>query len=365
MKKTVAVALSGGLDSAITAALLKKDDYRIIGIHFQTGYEIPRIALDISGPVHSARVQAQRVAEQIGVPLEIIDCSEAFEKEVVSYFVDAYASGRTPNPCMVCNRRIKFGSVLEYARNLGASALATGHYARTSREATGQIRLLKGLDPVKDQSYFLARLTQEQLSQAMFPLGAHGKKQVIEIGRALGLASLVGGESQELCFVRNTSYRGFLANRAGFVQSPGPIINARGELLGYHEGLHAYTVGQRRGLGIPGPEPYYVIRLDNHRNQLVIGSASELAAVECLVQGIHWIGTPPLEKPTSVRTRIRYRHREAESVLTPLNRDEARVCFTKPQHAITPGQAAVFYEGERVLGSGWIAGDSLGYAGRP
>jgi tRNA-specific 2-thiouridylase len=354
MEKTVAVALSGGLDSAVAAALLKKENFRVIGIQFRTGYEHG------PGDLTSSRLQsrvdswAHKVSRQIGIPLEVIDCSEAFEREVVRYFVDAYRSGQTPNPCVVCNQRIKFGLILETAKALGASTLATGHYASTRREGDGQYYLLKGVDEVKDQSYFLARLTQEQLRQAMFPLGPYTKKQVRGMAQALGLKFFRGKESQELCFVRHPSYKDFLFSRAEFPNRPGPIVNNRGEILGHHQGLHAYTVGQRKGIGIPGPAPYYVIRLDQQENQLVIGSKSDLAGTECTVTDVNWIGAGPLDKPISAHTRIRYRHQEAESVLRPLDPYTVTVRFSQAQFAITPGQAAVFYQGKRVIGSGWI-----------
>ena len=355
MKKTVAVALSGGLDSAVAAALLKKKNYRVIGLHFRTGYEFISGEATPSRPLSCVNSGAHRVSKQIGIPLEVIDCSEAFERQVVRYFIDAYRSGQTPNPCIVCNQRIKFGLVLERARTLGASTLATGHYARICQEANGRFSLLKGADRTKDQSYFLARLTQQQLSQAMFPLGSYTKNQVQKMARAWGLTWCIARESQELCFVRHQSYKEFLSKSAGFPREPGPIINTKGQTIGHHQGLHAYTIGQRKGIGIPGPTPYYVIRIDKEQNRLVIGSKSELASTECTVIQINWIQTEPPDKPISVQTRIRYRHREAESILTPLDRYTARVRFSKAQCAITPGQAAVFYQGERVLGGGWIA----------
>lgn len=355
MKKTVAVALSGGLDSAVAAALLKKENYRVIGLYFQTGYEFPPGDSTASRPLSRVNTQAQRAAEQIGIPFEVFDCSQPFEREVVRYFIDTYRSGQTPNPCMVCNQRIKLGFILERAKALGASALATGHYARIRQEATGRFSLLKGVDRAKDQSYFLARLTQQQLSRAMFPIGAYTKKQVREMATVWGFTSFMERESQELCFVRHPSYKDFLSNLAEFPCKPGPIVNTRGDTLGHHQGLHAYTVGQRRGIGIPGAEPHYVISLDNKENRLVIGSKSELAATECMVIHINWIETKPPDKPISVLTRIRYRHREAESILTPLGRYRATVRFFKAQYAITPGQGAVFYQGERILGGGWIA----------
>ena len=351
----MAVALSGGLDSAIAAVLLKKQDYRVIGVHFQTGYETTFDAPIPSKPSSLVHAEAQRVADGIGIPLEIMDCREPFRREVVAYFVDTYRSGQTPNPCMVCNERIKFGLVLEHARALGASALATGHYARIGREGGGELSLLRGVDQGKDQSYFLARLTQRQLSQAMFPLGSYRKDQVRDMARAQGFTFFAERESQELCFIRQPSYKEFLCNLAGFVPKPGAIVNTRGDLLGTHKGLHAYTVGQRRGLGIPGPEAYYVVCLDNEQNRLIVGIESDLARRGCVVEDINWIKARVPDKPMSVHTRIRYRHRQAASVITPLDSHRAKVVFSKPQCAITPGQAAVFYQGERVLGGGWIA----------
>jgi tRNA-specific 2-thiouridylase len=354
MEKTVAVALSGGLDSAVAAALLKKEDYRVLGFHFRTGYE--RVSGDPipSRPVSALDSWVHRVSQQIGIPLEVVDCSEAFEKEVVRYFVHAYRSGQTPNPCVVCNQRIKFGFLLEKIRALGASTLATGHYARIHRQVDGQCYLMKGVDEVKDQSYFLSRLTQEQLSHAMFPLGIYTKKQVKEMALTLGLKSLREKESQELCFVQHSRYEDFLLDHAESPGRPGPIVNTKGDILGHHEGLHAYTVGQRKGIGIPGPVPYYVIHLDQEKNRLIIGPKSELEAKECTVTDVNWIGAESPDKTISARTRIRYRHREAESVLRPLDPRTVLVRFSQAQYAITPGQAAVFYQGERVLGSGWI-----------
>ncbi|MBW1858857.1 MAG: tRNA 2-thiouridine(34) synthase MnmA [Deltaproteobacteria bacterium] len=354
MEKHVAVALSGGLDSAVAAALLKKGNHQVIALHFRTGYESPPGGTDSSDQLSPLDSRAERVAEQIGIPLEVIDCSEAFENEVVRYFVDAYRSGQTPNPCVVCNQRIKFGFILEEAKARGASVLATGHYARIRREENGRFYLIKGVDREKDQSYFLARLAQEQLGQAVFPLGTYTKKQVREMAGSFGLTSFREEESQELCFVGEPNYKEFLSKYAGLPNKPGVIVNRTGDTLGRHNGLHAYTIGQRKGINIPGPAPYYVLRLDQEENQLVIGSKSELAATECLVTQINWIGAKPPDKPILVKTRIRYRHQEVDSTLTPLDGDSATVHFSEPQYAITPGQAAVFYEGERVLGGGWI-----------
>jgi tRNA-specific 2-thiouridylase len=358
MEKHVAVALSGGLDSAVAAALLKKDNHKVIGLHFRTGFEALSGEIDASGEPSSLDSWAERVAEQIKIPLEVVDSSEAFEREVVRYFVDAYRSGQTPNPCMVCNQRIKFGFVLEEAKARGASTLATGHYARIRHEENGRLCLIKGVDQEKDQSYFLALLNQEQLGRASFPLGTYAKKEVKEMAGSFGLTSFRAEESQELCFIGEPNYKAFLSKHAGLPSKPGAIVNKTGDVLGHHNGLHAFTIGQRKGINIPGPAPYYVLRLDLEQNHLVIGSKSELAATDCLVRQINWIGIESPDKPISVQTRIRYRHRQAESTLTPLDGNSATVRFSEPQYAITPGQTAVFYQGERVLGGGWIVHDT-------
>ena len=355
MRKTVAVALSGGLDSAVAAAFLKKGNYQVIGVYFQTGYEFSPANSGTGKGVTCGKTLAEQVAEQIGIPLEVFDCSRHFRREVVNYFIDTYHSGQTPNPCVVCNKRIKFGYVMEKAMALGASALATGHYCRIKRKANGEFWLLKGIDPAKDQSYFLARLGQDQLSHALFPLGDYTKNQVREMAKTWGFRFLMKKESQQLCFIRHESYKDFLSRRMQSQGTAGPIVNTRGEVLGRHHGLHTYTIGQRRGIGIPGPQPYYVIRLDMSGNRLVIGFRDELAATECEVKSINWTTIRTPDEPISARTRIRYRHKEADSIITPAGRKTAIVRFSEPQYAITPGQAAVFYQGDRVLGGGWIA----------
>lgn len=354
MRDTVAVALSGGLDSAVAAVLLKMEGYRVLGVHFKTGYERTPVGPGLSESLSQTHSAFRRIPQDVGISLEILDLSKDFEEEVVRYFVRLYRSGQTPNPCMVCNERIKFGLLLKRARALGASHLATGHYARIEQDEDGRFSLLKGVDPAKDQSYFLARLTQHQLKQALFPLGNYTKGQVQKMARDRGLESHHGRESQELCFVKDDSYKAFLARSGRLPDRPGPIVTAKGKMIGHHRGLHNYTVGQRRGINVPGPAPYYVIRLDPDNNRLVVGFKPELAATKCLVTRINWIKGEPPAANTAVFTRLRYRHCETESSLSLVDPHTARVHFHEPQNAITPGQAAVFYEGDRVLGGGWI-----------
>lgn len=355
MKKTVAVALSGGLDSAVAATLLKKGCHNVIGIHFLTGFASPRKRSESTSNRPGSLSSVEKAAECIGIPLNVIDCSRSFRKEVIEYFIHTYRRGQTPNPCVVCNERIKFGLVLEHAKTLGATALATGHYARLDKSSTGRPFLLKGIDPVKDQSYFLARLTELQLGQAIFPLGMYTKQEVREMARDWKYTSFAQEESQELCFVHHPSYRDFLSDVIAFPKRSGPVVNTRGDVLGQHHGLHAYTIGQRRGLGIPGPEPYYVLRLNSSKNTLVIGTKDELTCTACLVTDVNWIGTDPPREPLTVKTRIRYRHQEVDALVEPLDPHKVHVSFSTPQQAVTPGQAAVFYQGNRIIGGGWIA----------
>ncbi len=352
MKKTVAVALSGGLDSSVAALLLKETHHHVIGLHFYTGF-------DVSGPEapdgSGLPAPIRAIARQIGIECVAVDCSDAFQREVVDYFVDGYARGKTPSPCVVCNQRIKFDVLLAEARARGASSLATGHYARTRQGGGGRRLLIKGVDRDKDQSYFLSRLTQTHLRQAVFPLGGHTKAEVQALADRAGLATSRSRESQELCFVDTDSYTAFLSRYAGLRPSPGPVVNPAGKVLGEHQGLHGYTIGQRRGIGIPGPAPYYVIAVDVKTNTLVVGPKSALLSRRCRVHNINWVGMDPPKTPVWARTRLRYRHSEAPSVLFPAAGDCIDVVFVRPQTAVTPGQAAVFYQGEKVMGGGWIA----------
>jgi len=345
MSDTTAIAVSGGIDSLTAAFLLKEQGHKLIGIHFITGYECS----------DSRHIEA--VGDQIGIRIETIDCSRMFQSQVVDYFIQTYKAGQTPNPCLVCNPHIKFGAVLDAARKSGASRLATGHYARAEQDKTGRFRLLMGTDQKKDQSYFLAFLSQKQLSSALFPLGNMTKSDVRTLAAENGLCPIAKKESQDVCFIREGNYAEFLA-RHGIAPTPGPIENTDGKLLGTHNGLHLFTVGQRRGINCPASEPYYVVRIDVVQNRLTVGFKKDLLCSECRVTGINWICQEP-EKPISVFTRLRYRHKAVASELFPIDRHTAVVRFEEPQSAVTPGQGAVFYEGDEVLGGGWIENQDL------
>jgi len=353
MKPLTAIAVSGGIDSLMAAHLLKEKGHNVVGVHFVTGYENP--FPDNGQSAHLAEShKIFPIAKQLGIDIKVLDCRIEFKKNVVDYFIQTYRSGQTPNPCMVCNPLIKFGTVFNFARKLGASTLATGHYARIKGDRHGNFHLFKGIDPKKDQSYFLARLTQQHLAGARFPLGHMKKSDVIRLAEMKGFKPVKKTESQDVCFIKGKNYGNFLARHEGFEPKPGLIKDVDGNILGKHKGLHLFTIGQRRGINCPASEPYYVTQMDTRQNVLTVGFKKDLFAPRCNVENINWIQEPP-NRPVDVHTRVRYRHTAAASMLIPVNDKTAIVRFEKPQEAITPGQCAVFYKGDEVLGGGWIA----------
>lgn len=366
MKKLIAIAVSGGIDSLVAAFRLKQQGHELIGIHFVTGYENdpcfkpyeagPENENKTAGSVATESVtqKVKHIENQLGIPIAILDCREPFKSKVVDYFTQTYQTGQTPNPCLMCNRSIKFGTLLDFAGRLGASGLATGHYAKALKSKEGRWHLLKGRDRGKDQSYFLALLSQKQLASAYFPLGAMTKSEVIRLAAEEGLTPFVKAESQDVCFIKAKNYADFLALQPGFRSEPGFIEDVSGNIIGEHRGLHHFTIGQRRGINCPAAEPYYVVRIDRDRNRLVVGAKHDLQTEECRVVGINWICAPP-DLPVDVHTRVRYRHQAVASTLMPSSNGTAVIRFATPQSAVTPGQGAVFYLGDEVLGGGWIA----------
>jgi tRNA-specific 2-thiouridylase len=361
-KDRIIVAMSGGVDSSTAAALLKEEGYDVIGLTMHLWDQ----AGDGEGnfgrccPPEDIR-DARRVADQIGIPHYVVNLKEAFEEEVINNFIGEYLQGRTPNPCIHCNDRIKFGLLLHKAEELGARALATGHYARILRgpsrgkEMEKRYLLLRGQDRNKDQSYFLFTLTQGQMARVVFPLGDKTKGEVRQLAARLGLRVAEKADSQEVCFVPDDDYRRFLEARRGKeISRTGEIVNCRGEVLGYHHGIYSYTIGQRRGLGIAAPNPYYVLALDGSQNRVIIGERDELWANGLVADRMNWISFPGLEEEVEALVQIRSRHPGVPAVLSSLGEEKVRVQFKTPQRSVTPGQAAVFYQGDEVLGGGWI-----------
>ncbi len=351
MIHTTAIAMSGGVDSLMAAKLLKNQGHDVIGIHFLTGYET-----DLSDPSiekNAVGLKISQLGKTLGIPIHFIDLSNEFRLNVIDYFKDSYHSGKTPNPCLVCNPLIKFGVLLDYARKLGASHLATGHYARVEKDTENKPHLLKGIDPNKDQSYFLAFLTRKQLDHIIFPLGEKTKAEVKTLAKKNGLSPVTHGESQDVCFIRNKTYTEFLLEHPDFKENPGEIVDGKGKAIGIHNGLFQFTIGQRRGINCPSARPYYVLRLDVKKNRLIVGGKEELLSAECKVNNVNWIAGEP-QFPVKVYTKVRYRHKAVLSELHLSDKNSVTVRFNDPEPAITPGQGAVFYSGDEVLGGGWI-----------
>jgi tRNA-specific 2-thiouridylase len=352
MKQTTAVAISGGVDSLMAACLLKEQGHQVIGIHFITGFEQASCFTQHPGAENQHRILD--IGKQLDIPVEIADIRREFQDKVVDYFTRTYQRGQTPNPCMRCNPAIKFGIILSLAQKLGAQKLATGHYAVIKKDKSGTCHLFKGLDPQKDQTYFLARLTAEQLAKAIFPLGEIKKSDVKKMASQRGLQPVTLGESQDVCFVKDNSYGEFLSAQKGFKSPPGMIEDMSGQVIGQHNGLHLFTIGQRRGINCPAAEPYYVIRLDPERNRLIVGARNDLWAPDCNVVDINWIGDAP-KAPIDMHVRVRYRSREVAATVEPRGKNAAAIRFKRPQASVTPGQGAVFYRGDEILGGGWIS----------
>jgi tRNA-specific 2-thiouridylase len=355
--QTTAVAISGGVDSLMTAYLLKEQGRHVVGIHFITGFEAASAYIRDSKTEKTPKVL--NIGEQLGIKVDIVDIRDEFQEKIVGYFCRTYQSGQTPNPCMHCNPTIKFGTILAHAKKIGAQKLATGHYARIKKDSNGHYHLFKGLDPKKDQSYFLARLTRLQLANACFPLGEMKKSEIKQLAAQKGLYPVSLDESQDVCFIKNEAYTDFLAKQTGFDPQPGLIETVNGQVIGEHRGLHLFTIGQRRGINCPAPEPYYVVRLDVERSRLIVGSRDDLLTTECRVTGLNWIAEEP-SAPLKIHTRVRYRSQEVAATVIPEDRNTAVVRFNEPQASITPGQGAVFYRNDEVLGGGWIE-DSMSH----
>lgn len=351
----VVVAMSGGVDSSVAAALLTKQGYDVIGIMLRLWSE----ADNGSGPANrccalDAQYDASRVADLLGIPLYFVNLADDFKRHVVDYFEAEYTSGRTPNPCIECNRTIRFDLLLRRALALKADYLATGHYARVDN-CDGRYLLLRGTDRRKDQSYVLHTLGQTQLAHVILPIGEYSKDHVRGLAREIGLPVAERRDSQDLCFVADGDYRRYLSERMPESVRPGPIRDSAGRVLGEHRGLAHYTIGQRKGLAISGPEPLYVLELNATDNTLIVGTVDELGRDLCFVQHVSWVADEPPYHSFEAVARIRYKARDATVTVNVLDNRTLRVEFVEPQRDITPGQALVLYQDEVVLGGGTIS----------
>lgn len=351
-RKRVVVAMSGGVDSSVTAALLRDRGYDVIGLTMQLWEE-----QDGAGSrqcCSQAHVfDAGRVANRLGIDFHVVDFREEFRRLIVDDFVDEYFRGRTPNPCIRCNEMVKFGILLGKARELGADYLATGHYARIEQDGAGVYSLCKGKDKGKDQSYFLFTLTQEQMSRILFPLGNLEKHEVRRLAERYELPVAAKSESQDICFVPDNDYAHFLEKERGGAHMSGKIVDVTGKVLGSHDGYYRYTVGQRKGLGIAWPHPLYVLGVDEGRREVIVGHRDELYSDGLTASGVNWSSSAP-EGPLDVVCKIRYRHNPVACRVSPLPDNRVEVRFAEREKSVTPGQAVVFYDGDRVVGGGWI-----------
>ncbi len=350
---TVVIAMSGGVDSSVAAALLKEQGYNVIGMMLRLWSQPGRENENRCCTPDDMSI-ARRVAGGLEIPFYVMDVRQPFHDEVVQPFLESYQQGMTPNPCIRCNRLIRWGRLMKQARVLGADFLATGHYARIRCQPDGTRALVKAVDEHKDQSYVLSVLDQDQLAHSMFPLGELRKDEVRELAKKYGLGVSRKPDSQDLCFLAGEDYRAFLEREMPQVVRPGVIANRQGEQLGWHRGLAFYTIGQRKGLGIAGPRPLYVLHKDLENNVLVVGEESQMGSRDVIVSGFNWITGEEPAQPLPAEVKIRYKAAPAPATLEPLGEHRVRMLFDLPLRDITPGQRAVAYDGEMVLGGGMI-----------
>ncbi|MBV6392425.1 MAG: tRNA-specific 2-thiouridylase MnmA [Anaerolineales bacterium] len=353
MKKKVVVAMSGGVDSSVAAALLKEQGYDVTGMMMRLWSE-PGKEESNRCCTPDSMAQARRVAGILDIPFYVVDAKDVFRETVVQYFLDGYAEGGTPNPCLICNRQIRWTFLLNHALALGAEFMATGHYVRI-RNAEGGIRnLFRAVDSSKDQSYVLHVLGQEQLKHALFPVGEYPKSEIRAIAERYGLPTASRKDSQDLCFLAGEDYRNFLRRNAPEMLKAGNIETLEGKVVGEHNGLANYTIGQRKGLGVASPVPLYVITKNAERNALIVGTLEEMGTGELIAANVNWISGEAPPEPFRAEVKIRYTAKEVPAWVMPMDGGQSKVTFDAPVRDATKGQAAVFYEGEKMLGGGII-----------
>jgi tRNA-specific 2-thiouridylase len=354
-RQKVVVAMSGGVDSSVAAALLKQQGYDVTGMMLRLWSE-PGKEESNRCCTPDSMAQARRVAGILDIPFYVIDAKDVFKETVVQYFLDGYARGETPNPCLMCNRQIRWRFLLDHALALGAEFMATGHYVRINalREG-GRMKLLRAIDHFKDQSYVLHVLKQDQLAHALFPVGEFPKPEIRRLAADFGLPTASRADSQDLCFLAGDDYRNFLQRNASEMLVPGEIVTTDGKSIGQHNGLANYTIGQRKGLNVASPVPLYVITKKGSHNVLVVGTLEELGFTELTARDVNWISGEVPREPFRAEVKIRYSAKAVEALVSPMEGDQAKVKFDASVRDVTAGQAAVFYQGEVMLGGGIIA----------
>ena len=350
-KKKVMLGMSGGVDSCVSAYLLKEQGYDVIGVHMQvwtdTSHEDGCCSL-------SSVEDARRVANMLKIPFYVFNMKEDFKKYVIEYFVKEYESGRTPNPCIACNKYVKFGSLLDKAKSMDIDYIATGHYAIIEKKGD-RFLLKKSVDDTKDQSYVLYNLTQEQLSKTLFPLGKYKKSEVREIAGKIGFSVASKPDSQEICFIDDNDHYRFIKEHTGKKPNTGEFVDTQGNVLGSHQGITKYTIGQRRGLGISTGKPLFVLDIDAENNRIILGENEDLLSKEVYAEDLNWISIEQLIEPMNIKAKIRYKAKEDNAVIQPIDDNKVKVTFIREQRAPTKGQSIVFYDNDIVVGGGIIS----------